>query len=211
MRNKVTSITNLFADTSIHDAGLLDIPFIFDLIVRGSMDGSFTDAFISSSGYFTILSSLFLSHRFFLKLKSICSRNDERFYHMRKELLIFSDHGEPIGFLQVINYQDKNNNFYKLIDLCAIKYGLRGQGYGKCMISKFLEMQPPDTEIRAYCNKYAKGMQHIFKKMHFRRTSVGRGLNLFTLGKSDAKTLLPLPNTITKPHQFANRLHREHL
>lgn len=189
MRNNVTSITNLFPDTSIHDAGFLDIPFIYDLIIRGSMDGSFTEAILSSKGYLAILFTLFLSLRLFGKLKFLRSRKPEQLNCISKELLIFSDHDEPIGFLKIATYRDVNRNIIKLIDLCAIKYELRGQGYGKRMINQFLEMQPAGTEFWAYCNKYAKSMQHIFKAMHFRRTSVGNGLELYALGKSEPKVL----------------------
>lgn len=189
MPNKMTSFIDVFSNTSIHDAGFLDLPFIFDLIVRGSLDGSFGASVISSSGYISLLLSLFMSLRFFSKLKSLRSRKNERPYRIDKELLIFSDHNEPVGFLQVRTFQDESRNIFKIIDTCAIKYERRGQGYGKCMISQFLEMQPAGTEFWAYCNKYAKSMQHIFKNMHFRRTSVRNGLEQYTLGKSEAKVL----------------------
>ncbi|HWX03369.1 GNAT family N-acetyltransferase [Collimonas sp.] len=187
MRDDATSISNLLANTSIDAASFLDIPFVFDLIVRGSMDGTFTDSLISSGGYVTILLSLFASLHFFSRLKFFEWRGNKQANHTCNELLIFSDQTEAIGFLQITSCPSKDGSVVKFINKCAIKYELRRQGYGRNMMNLFLKAQPIDTKLAAYCNPYAKGMQHIFRQMHFRRTSIGHGLNLYTLGNFDAE------------------------
>ncbi|HWW07810.1 hypothetical protein [Collimonas sp.] len=185
----MTSISNLLTDTSIHDAGILDIPFIFDLVVRGSLDGSFTDSFLTSTGHIAIFLSLLASVRFFSKLQFLGPRNRKHGKDMDRELLVFTHQGEPIGFLQIKTAQEEDGSIVKLIDKCAIKYELRGQGHGTNMINLFVAMQPANTKLLAYCNKYAQSMQHIFRYMHFRRTTVGKGLNLYTLGNFEQEQL----------------------
>lgn len=189
MPNSTTSISNLFADTTIHYATSFDIPFIFDLIVRGSMDGSFAGSLISSSGYVTILASLFASLHFFSKLKFFTWRSFKQTRRAYKELLTFSDQSEPIGFLQITTYPDVNGRTYKVIDICAVKYELRRHGYGKHMISLFLDTQPANIQFLAYCNSYAKNMQRILRQLQFTRTSVGQGFNLYTLGNFTTEEL----------------------
>ncbi|WP_211464422.1 GNAT family N-acetyltransferase [Collimonas silvisoli] len=185
----MTSISNLLTDTSIHDASILDIPFIFDLVVRGSLDGAFTDSFLSSTGYIAALLSLFASIRFFSKLQFLWPRNKKHSKDVERELLVCTYQGEPIGFLQIKTFQEKDGSVVKIIDKCAIKYELRGQGHGKNMINLFVAMQPANTKLIAFCNKYAQSMQRIFRRMHFRRTSVGKGLNLYTLGSFEQEQL----------------------
>ncbi|GAC1316884.1 MAG: hypothetical protein NVSMB28_03580 [Collimonas sp.] len=190
MPNSMTSISNSLTDFSIRDAGILDIPFIFDLIVRGSMEGAFTDSFLSSVGYIAVLSSLFASVRFFSKLQMLWPANRHRVkYKCSKELLVFIYQDNPIGFLEIKTVQEENEDTVKLIDKCAIKDQFRGKGHGKNMLDLFIARQSADTAILAYCNKYAKSMQHIFRRMHFRRTSAGKGLNLYVLGNFEQEQL----------------------
>jgi RimJ/RimL family protein N-acetyltransferase len=195
MHNNMTSISNEFSDAAIHNASILDIPFIFDLIVHGSLDGSFTDSFLSSKGYIAILVSLFTSVLFFSKLKILKSNNKSQADDV--QLLVFTHQDDAIGFLQIKTFREENGNITKLIDKCAIKDEFRGQGLGKNMINLFLATQSSDTKIFAYCNKYAKSMQRIFRHVHFRRTSIGRGLNLYTLGKFEQKQF----DTIAERHR----------
>ncbi len=189
MPNKMTSISNSLTDFSIHNASILDIPFIFDLIVQGSLEGSFTDSFLSSKGHIAILLSLLASVRFFSRLKILWPTNRKRAKHIHDELLVFFYKDSPIGFLQIKTSQEENGCIIKLIDKCAIKNEFRGQGHGKNMINLFIAMQSADANFFAYCNKYAKSMQHIFRQVYFRRTSIGGGLNLYTLGAFEQRQL----------------------
>lgn len=148
-------------------AGLLDIPFIFDLILEGSFSGSFTDAFLKRKGYFQILILLLPSLHWLSWL--IKTR--------KRELLLFVKQEIPIGFIQIESTVASDGMPHRYIMTCAIVPKFRGHRYGREMISLLISQSLPGSEICGRCTKYARAMQRTFKNLHFVRTSVGHGLD----------------------------------
>lgn len=144
---------------SLRKAGLLDISFIFYLIMDGSFEGSFADSFLTSNGYFFALIYLLLAvlrpFRFF-------KHNEEE-----GKLFIFTLADEDIGFLKIKHGSQVGHA--QVIDLCAIVPEQRNQKHGTQMIRTYLDTLPVGTEVIAYCTKYSRAMQHIFVKQKFIR------------------------------------------
>ena len=140
-------------------AGLLDIPLIFDLVQDGSQIGSFAEKFATSKGWVYLLRMLILDvlapHRFVV---------DEG-YDIK--LLIFTLNNEDVGFMK-IKSQFTDRYIYE-INLCAISQEHRNQKNGSQMIRMFIEDLPSGAEIYAYCTKYSRAMQHIFRMLKFQR------------------------------------------
>lgn len=146
-------------DYKFRKASLLDIPFVFEHVQDGSQRGSFTLKFMTSKGWVKLLNMLILDvlapHRFFAKGG----------YDIK--LLIFTLNKEDVGFMR-IKYALTDKEVYE-IDLCAIDQERRNQKIGSQMIRRFVEDLPSGAEISAYCTIYSRAMQHILKKMKFKR------------------------------------------
>ena len=143
-------------DFQFRKAGVLDLPFIFNLIIDGSIDGSFTECLLTSSG--TIFLFMYLLLRL-LPLPFVIRKYNK--------IKIFKNEQNDLGFLD--SSEEKKLNSQK-IELCAIKHVFRNNGVGTLMIQLYLESLPKNIEVQAYCTKYAKTMQHILKKLGFRRS-----------------------------------------
>lgn len=178
-------------DYKLCKASLLDIPFIFHLIQDGSLSGSFSDSNLTSKGYITVFSSLFLDvlhSRRFVKHKT----HDIR-------LLILIHNNENIGFIKITSPFTNEN--VQVIDLCAIKPEHRNQKHGTQLIRMVIEDSPSGTEIFALCTKYSRAMQRIFKNLKFRRDKKTNNLRLesyritkppLTLGASPDTSQFPM-------------------
>lgn len=155
--NKVTFASE--KDYKFRKANLLDIPFIFEHIQDGSQRGSFSLRFMTSKGWVKLLSMLILDvlapHRFLAKGGSDV------------KLLIFTLNKEDVGFMR-IKYELTNKEVYE-IDLCAIDQERRNQKIGSQMIRMFVEDLPAGADVSAYCTIHSRAMQHILKKMKFKR------------------------------------------
>lgn len=139
-------------------AGLLDIPFIFNLIQDGCEMGSFTEKFITSKGWGRILKILFLD-------VLAPHRNIEHEGYDTK-LLVFTLNDEEVGFMKIDRFTDRD--IYE-IELCAVAQEYRNQKIGLQMIRMFIEDLPSGATIVAYCTKYSRAMQHILKMLKFQR------------------------------------------
>jgi len=153
------------------DASLLDIPFIFNLIYEGSLEGVFSDNLHAKAGPYTILKMLLPSLKLFSQFQPKSAP--------RKELLMVHHQGEELGFIQleITALDEKHKNKY--IATCSIAHAFRGQGHGTNMIAAFVNDQEPGTRIIAISNKYAKPMRAILKTLHFQRKSIGSGLDSY--------------------------------
>jgi hypothetical protein len=141
---------------NLRKASLLDISFIFYLIMDGSFEGSFADFFLTSNGYFFALIYLLLA--VLLPLRFLKDKKEGK-------LFIFTLNDEDIGFLK-IKYLDERT---QLIDMCAIVREKRNEKHGTQMIRMYLDNLRIRTEVIAYCTKYSRAMQHIFVKQQFKR------------------------------------------
>lgn len=146
----------------LRKASVIDLPFIFYLMYDGSIDGAFTGSFVSRHGSVYLFSYLIRS---FIPFKSYLFKT-----LFIEEVFVYGDNQYDFGFIITITEPQKNNE-PKHITICAtaIKPQHRKKGLGKMMIKSFLESLDPNTEVHAYCTKYSKVMQIIFRKLKFIR------------------------------------------
>lgn len=162
------------------NAGVLDLPFIFDLVLDGSFAGSFSDTYLTRKGYAKILFLLITSlhvFRWFFKSR-------------RRELLLFVKHDVPVGFIQIESSIKPDGNPYCYIMTCAISPQFRGNRYGREMLMLLVDRCNAGTEVCAVCTKYARAMRRTLMGLHFVRKSVGLGLDAYTFNipAADAAT-----------------------
>ncbi len=151
-------------------AGLLDIPFIFDLIFDVSFSGSFSDAYLKRKGYLHILLLLLTSLHCFAWM----------FKTKNRELLQCVKQDKPVGFIQIESTINSHGQLRHYIMTCAIAPTHRGNRYGREMIELLIGRARAGTLICGVCTKYARAMQHTFKGLHFIRKSVGYGLDEYS-------------------------------
>ena len=146
----------------LRKASLIDLPFIFYQMYDGSINGAFSDSFISRHGLVSLFSFLI---RFFIPSKSCLFKTSSI-----QEAFIYGDNQCDFGFIITIAKPKKNNESqYITIVAAGIQHQHRVKGLGQMMIKSFLESLDPNTEVHAYCTKYSKVMQHIFRKHKFIR------------------------------------------
>lgn len=155
LRNGAFSLNK---DYKFRKAGLLDIPFIFDLIQNGSQIGSFTEEYLTSKGWVHSLRMLILD-------VLAPHRNIEHGRYDIK-LLLFIINNKEVGFMRIDRFTDQD--IYG-IDLCAIAPENRNQKLGSQMIRMFIEDLPSGAEVVVYCTKFSRAMQHILKMLKFQR------------------------------------------
>lgn len=157
-------------------AGFLDIPYIFSLITDASLnDGVFTQYLLTAGGY----ASLFISLAASLHVFRVWQLRKD----VREDLLIMQASEESIGFLHCVYSVTAERKPVTHIEKCAIAAEHRKKGYGKKMLQWVIAraLAANDGLITAHCNRHARAMQHIFKRSHFVRRSVGTGLEYYEL------------------------------
>ena len=143
-------------DYKFRKAGLLDIPFIFELIQEGSLNGFFNDYLMTSKGYIFTLVELYLD--VLRPLRALLRKEDIK-------LLIFTLNDQDLGFIKIQFHFTGEQE----ICLCAITPPLRNHNHGSQMIRMYLDTLPTGTVVIAYCTKYARAMQYVLKKLKFQR------------------------------------------
>jgi len=145
-------------DYKFRNAGLLDIPFIFDLIQDGSQMGSFSEKHMTAKGWGRMLRMLILD--------VLAPQRNIKHDGYDVKLLIFTLNDEEVGFMKIDRFTD-----YCLYEIafCAIAQEHRKQKIGSQMIRMFIEDLPSDAAVIAYCTKYSRAMQHILKMLKFQR------------------------------------------
>ena len=137
-------------------AGVLDTPFIFELIQEGSLNGFFNEYLMTSKGYIFTLLELFLD--MLRPLRRMLRKEDI-------QILIFTLNDQDIGFIKIQFHLTGEQG----ICLCAITPPHRNHKHGSQMIRMYLETLPVDTVVIAYCSKYARTMQCVLRKQKFQR------------------------------------------
>ena len=162
---------NQYALTKV---SLLDVPFIFDLMMNGSELGVFSDSFMKKTGGFDLFWWIF--RRIFAQSKSykpLAKRSD---WH-----LIFMN-TEQIGFMRIKTSYTPNGDAIKHVFLFALVPQYRNHGHGTAVLKSFVDAQPKGTKIFVHCTKYAKAMQHVLKRLRFRRNAkAGYGVEEYCL------------------------------
>ena len=147
---------------SLRKASVLDVPFIFKLMMEGSESGVFSDHFQVDAGGARLL-WLVLSG--VLSQKWSLTGKPSKF----KWLLIVDSHQEEIGFLKVSD-NDLSSGIQDL-ELLSVSPGYRDRGIGTEVLHRLVADQPDGVLLRVHCTKYARAMQHILKRNSFKRTT----------------------------------------
>lgn len=155
-------------------ASLLDVPFIFDLMMNGSELGAFSDSFMKGTGGF---------HLFWWIVRGIFaqSRSPKPFANSADWHLI-SIKNKQIGFMKVITSYAPDGDSIKYISLFALAPKYREQGHGTAALKSFVDAQTKGTTIIVHCTKYAKAMQRVLRKLRFiRNAKAGYGFEKYCL------------------------------
>lgn len=142
---------------ALRKAGVLDIPFLFELIQRCALDGSFSAHLMSAKGYALVLRMLLLNT---LRLANLAHSDVGK-----EQILVFIRNDQEVGFL----HYAKTQKTACTILLCAIAPAQRNQKLGTQMLRMFIASLPPHTQLTVHCNKYSRAMQHILTRLKFTR------------------------------------------
>ena len=158
----------------IRKASILDVPYIYDLIWQGSKEGSFTDRYLNSDGYVILLIEL---------LKILIRPLHADGVLMKLHVLqIVECNGMSIGLLHYTLYAEMLSGNYLHVEHFAVAPAHRNTGNGAWIVDWLIEEAVKnESTLTACCTKYALVMQRIFKKRNFIRTSIGYGLELYSL------------------------------
>ena len=158
-------------------ASVLDIPYIYELVLQGSINGAFTGRHLYPNGYGKLLVQLFG-----ILLKPL--RVDGNSAKVQALVLIEYD-GEEIGFLHYTQESKTGANTHMHLEHCIVSSLHRGQGHGNRIVC-WVVAQASNNKcmLSAVCSKYSRAMQHILKKNRFKRISIGKGLEVYTLSCS---------------------------
>ena len=144
-------------------AGLLDLPFIFNQIMEGAVDGAFTERFLTAKGNLHLFRLLFLNLLPFNRLLG-----KYRIY----DFLMFQRGEDDLGFVGIHTGHDDGNT---TVGFYGIANEHRGKKYGSWMMASLIEYLPADARIAVYTTEYSVAMQHILLKAGFKRTPSPQG------------------------------------
>jgi hypothetical protein len=162
-------------------AGLLDLPFIFELIHEGAKNGGFSDFLIFSRGQVFLLKKL-LVELFPLPIFLRRKPNGRRYS-------IFMLDDEAIGFV-ALEDTEKGGHVDRHISECAISESYQGQKHCWNMIGLIVAGAPEVHSFSALCNKFAVAMEVVLRKHKFRfqrsiKVDGGPPLNWYVLSRND--------------------------
>ncbi|WP_394756644.1 GNAT family N-acetyltransferase [Rhodoferax sp.] len=142
-------------------ASLLDVPFIFDLMMNGCELGAFSDRYMKGTGGIRLF--WFILRGIFTQSSSARSIAD------RSNWYIFSMKRKEIGFMYIETSQATNGTAVRHVALFGIHPRYRSQGHGTAVLKLFIVAQPTGTSILVHCTKFARAMQHVLKRLRFIR------------------------------------------
>ena len=150
-------------DFSLRKASILDVPFILNLVLEGAEVGAFSHRFLGLKGpqrlLWFVFTGVLLSNRLFQKPPLIVS-----WY------LIKGSDGEDLGFMKTTTSTDSHQHWH--LDLLSIAPQYRNNGIGTAVTRGFIASAPDAASVLVSCTKFARGMQHILKKIGFHRKNV---------------------------------------
>lgn len=155
-------------------ASLLDVPFIFNLMMTGSELGVFSDGFMRKAGAFRLF--WWISRRILAQTKfSSPLVNTEDWYLIAMKT-------NEIGFFTVKSSRAANGDAIKVIVLFALEPQHQNRGHGTTVLRSFVDAQSKGTTVFVHCTKYARAMQRVLKNLRFvRNAKAGYPLEEYSL------------------------------
>ena len=148
-------------DIQFKKVGLFDVPFVFGLMLDGSLAGAFSDSYLRDAGHFKL---------FTLVLGTVFVRPLWMTRHpAREQTLLVCSKGLEVGFIQLDNTAGTSECPVSTIALFAIAKEHQNQGLATQALSILIATLPRHAILEAYCTKYARAMQHVLLKLHFTR------------------------------------------
>jgi len=187
----------------LRKAGWTDVPFLYELMLDGSLQGSFADRFLTARSHVALLRYLLRGVKSSRPLNGL----DGLVEHARVTTLIFDTADRPLGFVRCGTWRSADGCFHAEILNCAVAASCRGAGIGGQMIRRYLERLPDDTEVTAHCTKYARAMQATLKRLHFKRQRAAGRLECYrmTAGASEpAERPPPRRADARRPSHFSS-------
>ena len=145
----------------LQNASVLDVPFIFELMMEGSQRGAFSDSFLSGTGSLQLFLIIFIG--------VLLRRAWPRRFGLRASWLIVTIGKEALGFMRVVTLQQTAEQVHKEVSFFALDPRYRGKGHGKKVLQLFIRNLGEGSTVVAYCTKYSRPMQKILKAGGFTR------------------------------------------
>jgi hypothetical protein len=160
----------------VHKASLLDIPFIFELLLEGAFIGSFSSSFMLPNGSVKLL---FFSFKLWLNQFGWGRKS----FHP-KTLLMFTKDKKDVGFvyLESVIFGGQKTN-YLILSIMSISKSFRSKKIGTNFIENLYQCIPPGSVIAVSCTKYSVVMQKILRKLKF-KVSKNRAVGLVEFTKT---------------------------
>lgn len=156
-------------DIQFKKVGLFDVPFVFGLMLDGSLAGAFSDSYLRNAGHFKlftlVLGTVFVRPLWMTKNPA------------KVQTFLLCRNGLEVGFIQLDNRGGTAELPVSTIALFAIAKEHQNQGLATQALSTLIATLPQQAILQAYCTKYARPMQHVLLKLHFKRDKV-RALHL---------------------------------
>lgn len=152
MNNKLVKLT-------YSNASLLDVPFIFDLMMDGAMSGNFSNAFIKRQGSAQLFWFIFTG---IISQKLLSKSSPVQF----RWQLVLDITGKEVGFLKTVIYSSVEHH----LELLAIAQKSRNLGLGTSVVRDIASKLPNEAHLHVHCTKFSRAMQHILKRNNFART-----------------------------------------
>ena len=155
---------------ALRPASVLDIPFIFDLMMNGIELHVFGSRYLFGTGSVRLLAMICGG-----VMAGMISHTPNQGW------MILSLAGADIGFMELAGVMETRDT--TLISLFAIIPFCRNAGHGSRVLRLLVDAQPTGATLLVFCNKNARAMQHMLKKLHFVRNRQGGPLEKYTLLK----------------------------
>lgn len=148
-------------DVGVRKASLLDLPFVFELLLEGAFFGSFSEAFMLPTGTFRLLYMVF---KLWFNQYTLFRKN----YHPAALLMLIKGKKE-IGFLYLeeIMVREKSNK-HLVLSLMSVMKSYRNQKIGTKVVGRIFDSMPVGATMVAGCTKYSSVMQKILRKLKFK-------------------------------------------
>lgn len=142
-------------------AGLLDIPSIYRLIQLGSVNGAYTEQYLSGKGHVLLLKQLLGAC---LSLWLV-----DAWIGGGLSPLAVLEHGEEfIGFTWLRGVLDNGQPLVSVLML-SIAPEHAGKGYGLALLRNVVRRAPKGAVVRAECTRYANHMKSLLRRAGFVR------------------------------------------